>query len=252
VGAEGSWADLEAKWKERCQGTPFHANECESDQGDFKGRSHADNKALYRDLVALLAASSLTGFGFGFDLEAQRQIMPGALPLAYYRAFGECVDAVLRLCSNVGHEAEITFDMGDERKYNAGLLYEWVRASSANGPRWLPSDKLGFGRWRESPRLQAADLIAFEVMKALDNSRGPVRRPTRKSWEVLGASGKFGCELFSEEWFRGLKADLPNLEARLGIKPDSYARWLKASGRQHSVSNLFHFFGRQWEEGRSG
>jgi hypothetical protein len=33
VGAEEQWVELEAKWVDRTGGTPFHANDCDSNQG---------------------------------------------------------------------------------------------------------------------------------------------------------------------------------------------------------------------------
>src|SRR5436305_14140460 len=60
-GEERSWASIESYWKERLAGIPFHANDCESDWGDFACFSHHDNKALYRDLATSLSQSYLHG-----------------------------------------------------------------------------------------------------------------------------------------------------------------------------------------------
>src|SRR4051812_9188847 len=74
VGAEQCWEQLEASWIIRTEGIPFHAKNCESDRGDYKNRPHAENKALYRDLALMLAASGLGGWAFVIDLAAQQRI----------------------------------------------------------------------------------------------------------------------------------------------------------------------------------
>jgi hypothetical protein len=57
------------------------------------------------------------------------------------------------------------------------------------------------------PRVQAADLLAFEAWKALDHTIGPVKRK-RKSWELLRATQRFETFSYSQDWFRDLKAHI--------------------------------------------
>src|SRR5712692_10503716 len=76
IGREEQWEQLEARWIARTGSFPFHAKDCESDQGDYKGIDHQQNQDLYKDLAQLLAASGLGGWGFAIDLLAQRQVFP--------------------------------------------------------------------------------------------------------------------------------------------------------------------------------
>jgi hypothetical protein len=96
--------------------------------------------------------------------------------------------------------------------------------------------------WRESPRVQAADLLAFEAWKALDHTIGPVKRK-RKSWELLRATQRFETFSYSQDWFRDLKAHINSgeLDRIVGFNEAGYKGWLKTTGRQHSISNLVHF-----------
>src|SRR5438876_11140851 len=64
IGSEEMWERLEAQWLERTHGIPFHANNCDSDRGDYENTPHKENKALYRDLTTLLSDSGLGGWGF--------------------------------------------------------------------------------------------------------------------------------------------------------------------------------------------
>jgi hypothetical protein len=183
------------------------------------------------------------GIGIAIDLIAQKKIIPGALLLAYYRAFLECVERAANVAQNLGEIAELTFDISTENEYNAGLLYSWARNGDARFRQWL-APKISFVPWRESPRVQAADLLAFEAWKALDHTVGPVKR-TRKSWELLRATERFEVYSYGEDWFRDLKKHLDSgeLEKIVGFNESDYKAWLKDTGRQHSISNLFHFLG---------
>jgi hypothetical protein len=76
AGYEEWCQELESKWVARCNGMPFHANECESDLGDYKNIPHQQNKAMYRDLTTLLAESKVSGVAIAMDLVAQQTIFP--------------------------------------------------------------------------------------------------------------------------------------------------------------------------------
>jgi hypothetical protein len=243
AGTEEWWQNVEDQWVVRCSGIPFHATDCESNRGDYRNIPNEENKEMYRDLTGILAASMVGGIGIALDLTAQRKIIPGALPLAYYRAFLECVERAATVAQNLGEIAELTFDISTENEYNAGLLYSWARNGDARFRQWL-APKISFVPWREAPRVQAADLLAFEAWKALDHTVGPVKR-TRKSWELLRATGRFEVYSYGEDWFRDLKKHLDSgeLEKLVGFNESDYKAWLKNTGRQHSTSNLFHFLG---------
>jgi hypothetical protein len=102
AGTEEWWQNVESQWIVRCGWIPFHATDCESNQGDYKNIPKEENKAMYRDLTGILASSLLGGIGIAIDLAAQKQILPGALPLAYYRAFLECVERAANVARTWG------------------------------------------------------------------------------------------------------------------------------------------------------
>jgi len=240
AGYEEWWQDLEGKWVTRCKGIPFHANECESDLGDYKGIPHEQNKAMFRDLTTLLAESKVGGIAIAIDLIAQQKVFPGSLELAYYRAFLECLTITAECAKNVGEVAELTLAVSTENEYNAGLLYKTMRDGDPELLEWLhPS--ISFVPWRESSRVQTGDLLAYEAWKALDHTVGKVKR-TRKSWEVLRATGRFETYSYSEQWFEDLKKhiDSGQLGKKVGFSERDYMAWLSRN-RQHNVSNLITF-----------
>lgn len=241
AGTEEWWQRVEDDWVVRCGGIPFHATDCESNRKDYESVPHDETKAMYRDLTGILAASSLGGIGVAIDVTAQKKIMPGALPLGYYRAFLECIERAANVGQNLKDVAKLTFDISTEDEYNATVLYKWARDTDPRLRQWLDPE-IAFVHWRDSPRVQAADLLAFEAWKALDHTVGPVRRK-RRSWELLRATQRFETLSYSEQWFTDYKKHLDSgeLEKIVGFNVDDYRQWLRENNRQHSTSNLFHF-----------
>ncbi len=240
IGTEDQWKALESQWTRRTNGVPFHGNDCDSDQGDYANRPHWENKALYRDLTILLANSGLAGYGHAIDLIAKNKAFPESEDLVYYTAFQRVVGAMVNFAQCAGGVAEMTFDMRSQSDHNAGFLYGAIRE---NEPDWAPylASKISFEFAKDNPRIQIADLLAREAMKALDNLIGPVKRPTRKSWQALLDTKRFVTCGFSTDWFESLKLAMPEAEKKMNMNRKMYLEWLRQRNRQHNVSNLFQF-----------
>lgn len=239
AGDEKMWNWIETRWIERNHGIPFHARNCESDQGDYQGIPHSENKSLYKDLTTLIRNSQLSGVGFAIDLVAQRKIFPNAPDMAYIKAFSEILDAVKNLCVSFDLPAKFTFDISPEHEYNAGLVYSQARQAEPTMFKYFDPE-ISFAPAKYSARLQVADLIAYESMKALDHAVGPVKRH-RKSWEVLRETDRFETFSYSEEWFLSLNDNMPELRKKMGFTQTDYNDWLKKTNRQHNLSNLIVF-----------
>jgi hypothetical protein len=240
IGTEAQWNALEWQWTQRTNGVSFHANDCDSDQGDYATRPHWENKALYRDLTILLANSGLAGYGQAIDLAAKDKVFPESEDLSYYTAFQRVIFAMKNFAYHAGDVAELVFDTRMESAHNAGFIYESVRE---NEPDWAPylGSKITFEFAENNPRIQVADLFAREAMKGLDNVVGPVKRTTRKSWQALLETDRFVVDAFSIDWFEDMKRKLPGSEQKMGINRDMYIEWLRQRKRQHNVSNMFQF-----------
>ncbi len=239
IGSDEMWAALETKWTARTGGISFHANDCDSDRGDYAGIPHSENKALYRDLTTMLAESGLGGWGFAIDLAAQRRIFPDAPDIAYYRCFVEVIGA-MKNCAAYNHETvRFTFDTRGESEHNAGMLYGMFRESSEWKDYVFP--EIAFACSREHPKVQVADLFARETMKALDNYIGPIKRPARRSWLALRETGRFHIDVVSIDWFEDLKRKMATLEEACGMSGEEYAMWLKQHRLVHSTTNMFRY-----------
>jgi hypothetical protein len=242
IGTEEGWAALESKWVHRTAGIPFHANDCDSDQGIYKERSHNENKALYRDLATMLAESGLGGFGTALDLKAQARVFP-TLPAHqnYYKVAVDVMEFMKNIAKTCGDKAQITFDSRTESEFNLALVYANLLEEN---PEWKEclAPKICFKLSSQNPRIQVGDMFAREAMKALDNEIGPVQRKIRGSWKALRDTGRFLVYSYSNEWFSELENDLPNLIQREGFDRANYEAWLKQRNRQDNLTAYIEFF----------
>ena len=253
VGTEDAWCKLAEKWTALHCGIPFHAKDCDSNWGDYAPKEGEDadtknkaNKTLYKESIRLLANSEIGGFASAYDLAAQREAFPPPYgPPVYYQPFMDVLQAMGNFAISRDDELEFTFDSRIESEHNAGLIYAHIRESHPEWKRRFAS-KISFELSRNSPRIQISDLFAREAMKALDNEIGPVKRPIRKSWEALRATGRFVVYSFSRQYFAAAKLDIPNLENTFGFNASDYAAWLQKTRRQWNVTTYFEFLIQHW------
>jgi hypothetical protein len=249
IGTDEQWAAIGAKWMKRNAGVPFHANDCDSDRGDYApldgenaDKKHKENKALYRDLVTMLAESGLHGFAASMDVGAQKAAFP-TMPehWTYYKVLVDVIECMKNLAAGDNEIAEITFDSRAESEFNATVVYANLREEN---PEWKEhlAPKLSFECSRGNYRIQIGDLFAREAMKDLDNLIGPVKRPTRKSWTALRETNRFIAFNYSTEWFSGLVLDLPRLAQHEGFTREDYDAWLKERNRQDNLTAYIEFY----------
>ena len=239
VGTEADWQAVEPIWNERNAGIPFHAKDCESDQGDYNPKKHSENQNLYRDLTTIIAHSSLCGYAVAANLIAERAYYPDA-PMIYLREFYGVIDAMRWWAKQNAEISECCFDNRLQTDFNAALIYANARAVD---PDWNPylSSKISFESSQKSPRIQIADLFAREAMKNLDNRIGPVKRDPRKSWIVLRDTGRFAIEEQDEDFFAAEEREWNSRLNVDNVRFNQYADWLRNTQRQHSLSNAIWF-----------
>lgn len=247
IATEEEWERLEEEWSARTGGIPFHATDCDSDQGEYANSSHAENKKLYRDLIQMLARSNTWGWGVALDLAGHRRFCPGVPhEYCYYRGFTDVVLGMRRLAKqHFGEMVKFTFDNRLESNYSAGKLYALMleeEAAVEKDSYLFP--EISFACSRKQPRIQVGDLLARETMKDLDNLVGPIRRPRRRSLDALVSSKRFGFCNYYAEWFLRMRSHVEELEKQTGASYPEYLAWLAKSKRVDSPSTRFDFFTR--------
>jgi hypothetical protein len=248
VGLEDWWAALERKWKALHGEVPFHANNCESDHGDYEPKpgedvdaNHCKNQELYKRSAILLAESDIGGYASAYDLAAQRQAFPPPYaPPVYFQPFLDVMEAMRNFADHKEDNVEFIFDTRAESEYNAGLIYAHIRESH---PAWREriAEKISFVSSRKNTRIQIADLFAREAMKMLDSQLGPVKRPLRKSWLALTSTGRFKVIVRSHEHFAEAKQQIKSIDSITDMSDGGYAAWLQGTGRVGNVTNYFEY-----------
>jgi len=126
-----------------------------------------------------------------------------------------------------------------EIEHNASMLYQCMRSL----PEWrgydLLAEKVSYTTM-SNPRIQAADLVAREGMKRLDNRIGPVKR-VHRSLLALEQTKRFAFIELGREYFQSLiektnlLRDLPSADI---VK---YCEWLKETRTDDNSSNRIRY-----------
>lgn len=235
-GDERQWEGLAKKWTAITGGEEFHA--AEWDVPEPKRRNQ------YKKLVKSLAESKLIGFGAAMCLEKYERLFPRAVDyLPYYECFLDVIGRFAHcagLCLPRG-TVKFTFDQNLEVQYHASKLYHFIISK----PDWLDrefvSDEISYAT-RKNPKIQAADLWTREVMKYADNSFGPVKRPIRRSLEVLRKENRFWIKVYEDSYFELLKARFDKLSRSDSPSNfEKYQNWIKERNMQDNTENRMHY-----------
>ena len=244
VGMEEEWDELEIKWMKRTGGKVFHAAACESDAGEFARISHKENLKLYEDLTRLIVDTKILGFGVGIDLAGFNETFPDVLPdqpyyMCFVRVVIDCADVAY--LSVPRQSVKFTFDHKLETEHHAAAVYNYM----VNLPEWglhsVLHREIGFADRRSRVPIQAADLLARETMKHLDNQIGPERRRMRRSIAALNETGRFRFTYHMREYFEDLKRKMVHLEGLTGVKESEYAAWLSRHRRLDNNTNRLQY-----------
>jgi hypothetical protein len=238
LGDENQWASFRQAWNVRLDGLIFHAADCESGYGDFRGMPETERHRLHRDLTKMVAESGLLGYGHVIDLAGCRAVASDVLKafpdMPYYDCF---LKTVIKLSDFAAHfiprdKVEFTFDQHKETEYNAGLLYEWITARKPEN-----AGKVGFAS-RGEPAIQAADLWVRELMKRCDTHLFNDRARARPQWNTLMGTKRFQ---FHFTLGRELAQTLEETPLLAGLNHADYERWRSENRLVDNLSNRFRY-----------
>jgi len=238
LGDESQWASFREKWNSRLGGSVFHAADCDSGYGDFRGVSENERHRLHRDLTRIVAASGLIGYGHAIDLAGCRAVAPSVMQdfpdMPYYDCF---LKTVIKLSDFAAHlvprdRVAFTFDRRHQTQYNAGLLYQWMTAYK---PEIAESVSIGS---RSEPGIQAADLWARELMKRCDTHLFSDRARARPQWNILAATKRFP---FHFTLGRELARTFDEVPELAGFNHAAYEEWRERQKLTDNLSNRFRY-----------
>jgi hypothetical protein len=240
LGDNTDWAKFRKNWKDRTGDEVFHATACDSDHEPYKQTGHRENKKLYADLSHIIADSNLLGYAISISLPDYKELIAPCLDdNPYYLCFQGVVIYLGRkaaLCIPPDR-IEFIFDRNYHIEYNAGALYDRIiNANLRPEMESLMSEKVSFAT-REEAGIQAADLVAREGMKLLDNRSGPVSRPTRLATQVLQASQRVKFKVYDRGYFERIIRD-----SREHQYPQTeFFDWLEKHGLNNTLSNRLRY-----------
>jgi len=223
---------------------PFHATDCDSDQGNFKGRDHEENKRLYADNVRQFVNSPLMGAGVAISIPDYWRLFPFAPAdkwWPYYMCFAGAIGAICEIArlSIPPEDIKVTFDNDPAKEVDSTRVFEFIAKQPGDVSCCLQHG-IEFRDHRDRPGLQVADLLARESMKALDNQIGPKQRWPRQSLIELRRSNRFATVLYDHPKLEQYRIAADKLHAD-PVNGPAFMAWLKSNGISDSVHARLRF-----------
>lgn len=204
IANDSVWQHTNQAWK-RClrrknrqltrQGRPrvsrYHAADCESRFGEFKGWDVSEKNAFVAELISIVNRHHIHIVGFTVYLEDLAEFYPqiekeNVEKVAYGVLATLLFSEIVEQASQISRQPaiKIVYEHGEVAQ-NMGYAYNSMKSQKSFGELF---DSIEKNNWKVIP-LQIADLIAFETMKDRDNLKGPVTRNRRLSLQAI-LSGK--------------------------------------------------------------
>jgi len=190
VGGQEQWDAFDVLWANETAGLkePFRATECECGHGQFTNWEKPERDALMARLVNVLHLFKLYGIASIVPIEAFKRVFPN---LDSKEAFFLAVTQNIMNMAHVAHQSYMNLlylnaDLWFERGPHNGAIqkiYDDICALD-----WKPAQRLtGFHlKTKELRPLQAADMVAREAFKHIDNlGIRQTRRPVLEMSDTL-------------------------------------------------------------------
>lgn len=241
MGTQEEWDTLNKLWLNRTGGKPFHATDCDSNQGQYRSNPEEENKKLYADLTQLLAKTKMLGYCAVLDIQAYKKIFHNED--FYHLCFQDVVVHFGVLVRQYKEKVKFIFHVRSRTKGSCADLFDFMQKTIEweYGP-YL--NEVGFASSKDHPELQAADLLSHEVMKHCDNFFvGPAKFQRRKSMETLFSTGRHSFKYFKQEFADFSKNEYPLILAEINI--DDYRGWLEKNHFKHSTASQYKYLARR-------
>ena len=194
---EERWTKFEALWRKELDdegGVTFHMSDLESRLGEFAGWTKDRKHSFICRLLPILNAHAGVGIGVGIRAEDYQALVPRGLAkttkqyleMPFVILWGRFLIELSEAAREIdlrGHKIACIFD---QNQAMAGLMVETMLGVKRKYPeqsKWMGS--ISFEDKKDFLPLQAADFIAYETFKLVNNTFGQTQRPLRKTLEML-------------------------------------------------------------------
>lgn len=184
IADDGQWKRAESRWQkaiayENESLSPehrikrYHAAEMNAGDGPFNGWERWRKNRFTKNLLKIVSNGQMTAAGCGMDLRAFDEVFPHRHPKDYAIPYIICMGTLLRSIADAAKDYPPDFRIVIVHDHS-----QWDRYALSAYDRWIGDDSWGERHrflgitpltWREDVGLQAADLIAYEAMRSLDN-----------------------------------------------------------------------------------
>lgn len=182
VGPAEEWQTFEHRWKRAITDagiTAFHMATFQSRRGEFAGWSDLRREQLLAELVGIIKARDLLGVGSGLVIEDYERLSDedktwmthGNPEKPYFLCFQHCIVEAAHRADGLPPQEKVAFafDRQDEFSAEAIRLYNDMKGQADWENKHRLADAVGFASKVETVALQAADLLAYECYKHLEN-----------------------------------------------------------------------------------
>lgn len=191
LGRPEHWCAWTQEWKRALYPTGvkvYHAVDAQNLAGEFSGWTPDRVAELAKKLLPIIANGNIAGIAVGMDLRVFDAALKGRddLKAVFGDPYVACaqwaIQIILNIAADTGNTARIAF-VHETNNYHAQVYdaFEWIKKNTVRGDNLI---SLSFGKKKDYPPLQAADILAYEANKRLRNISAPARRP----WDALRAN----------------------------------------------------------------
>lgn len=187
IGGEDQWFTFDMRWLDATRELkePFRSTDCECNHGQFKRWKKQKCNALMDKLVTVIRFHQLMGFASIVPITEYRQVFPDSEEFdPYYLAVTHTIINMATLGYNIRHGVKLWFEDSTVTSQSTLRIYQSLRGLKT----WNAAFRLqniDFGGKELCP-LQAADLVAREAFKHIDNlGSRPTRIPTKRMHDSL-------------------------------------------------------------------
>jgi hypothetical protein len=195
-----TWTSFIPKWQKRIADertlASFHMADCESGWADFHGWAKERRQSLIKDLIKLIVDADVRGFGAAISMNDYQEVYNAAVSDEQRDLLGKgdphllvFMQCALEICMSINHLPEtekvsFVYHAKPEIEYKTQRYFDIVK----NESNLLFSTRLGtlnFSTKEDLLPLQAADIVAYELMKTLLNRKQRPELAVRKSFAAI-------------------------------------------------------------------
>lgn len=195
IAPESQWEKFELQWMSATHALkePFHATDCECQQGQFKSWQKPECDALMAELVSLALQRELAGYAVIVPIDDYRAVYPKSGEYdPFYLAVKQVLANLAHIASLIDERMKCWFEESNATQRTINKIYLDMKARTD----WKNRNRLAGIAFIEKKvlRMHPSDLLAREAFKHMDNMG---KRATRKPVQRLQKSISFTA------WTRG-------------------------------------------------